>query len=307
MTRSRAFTLIELLVVIAIIAILAAMLFPVYAQAKSAAKKATAIGHVKQLGTSAQLYLADYDDTFPTTYVPYDTARGYAWDRLVPAPDWFPNPTNAQRAIIQGFWANTVQPYMKSYAILEDPASVKVTGVVQAIFGNVVPPATLPSGISYVYNGLMHGYPASAVNSSSNLPVFWNGRGKAALVGWAYANPYMICRNGAAPCQYVPPSATCDSFSAGGNGQESGMSKNTRGTGYDVHNRGLIYGYADSSARWRRVGVYTSGLTDPRTDPFSHYEGGNESTLEWYDQYGCHAYLFRPDFDFSNWDPANAF
>ncbi len=58
----KAFTLIELLVVIAIIAILAAILFPVFAQAKAAAKKTAALSNVKQLGTSYAIYMADVDD-----------------------------------------------------------------------------------------------------------------------------------------------------------------------------------------------------------------------------------------------------
>lgn len=61
----KAFTLIELLVVIAIIAILAAILFPVFAQAKTAAKKTVAISNQKQIGTGFMLYLADYDDMYP--------------------------------------------------------------------------------------------------------------------------------------------------------------------------------------------------------------------------------------------------
>lgn len=63
----RGFTLIELLVVIAIISILAAILFPVFAQAKGAAKKIVAISNLKQLGYALQLYLADNDDTLFTT------------------------------------------------------------------------------------------------------------------------------------------------------------------------------------------------------------------------------------------------
>lgn len=59
----RAFTLIELLVVIAIIAILAAILFPVFAQAKLAAKKTAALNSAKQIGTGFQVYATDYDDT----------------------------------------------------------------------------------------------------------------------------------------------------------------------------------------------------------------------------------------------------
>ena len=68
MRSQRAFTLIELLVVIAIIAILAAILFPVFAQAKAAAKKAACLSNVKQMGAGLELYIGDYDDTYPITF-----------------------------------------------------------------------------------------------------------------------------------------------------------------------------------------------------------------------------------------------
>ncbi len=63
--KSSGFTLIELLVVIAIIAILAAILFPVFAQAKQAAKKTVGISDMKQGSLAVQMYLGDSDDTFP--------------------------------------------------------------------------------------------------------------------------------------------------------------------------------------------------------------------------------------------------
>lgn len=65
MNKIKAFTLIELLVVIAIIAILAAILFPVFAQAKLAAKKTTSISNMKQIGLGEKMYENDSDDTIP--------------------------------------------------------------------------------------------------------------------------------------------------------------------------------------------------------------------------------------------------
>jgi len=62
--RNRAFTLIELLVVIAIIAILAAILFPVFAQAKEAAKKSVCLSNMKQIGLATMMYATDSDDRY---------------------------------------------------------------------------------------------------------------------------------------------------------------------------------------------------------------------------------------------------
>jgi prepilin-type N-terminal cleavage/methylation domain-containing protein/prepilin-type processing-associated H-X9-DG protein len=65
--KRQAFTLIELLVVIAIIAILAAILFPVFAQAKLSAKKSVTLSNLRQIGTGVMMYLNDHDDTYPRT------------------------------------------------------------------------------------------------------------------------------------------------------------------------------------------------------------------------------------------------
>ena len=72
MKHLRGFTLIELLVVIAIIAILAAILFPVFAQAKESAKLTQDLSNARQIGLTVKLYLADYDDTMPIFYA-YNT------------------------------------------------------------------------------------------------------------------------------------------------------------------------------------------------------------------------------------------
>jgi len=61
----RGFTLIELLVVIAIIAILAAILFPVFAQAREQARSISCLSNQKQIGTACMMYLQDYDEVYP--------------------------------------------------------------------------------------------------------------------------------------------------------------------------------------------------------------------------------------------------
>lgn len=71
MTRRRpnAFTLIELLVVIAIIAILAAILFPVFAQARAKARQTACLSNMKQIGTAIIMYIQDYDESYPPSQV----------------------------------------------------------------------------------------------------------------------------------------------------------------------------------------------------------------------------------------------
>ncbi len=93
--KLRGFTLIELLVVIAIIAILAAILFPVFAQAKTAAKRTQDISEIKQLGLGVVMYTNDNDDTLPATRV-VESGAGWADPSL------------------RRIWKDCVYPYIKS-------------------------------------------------------------------------------------------------------------------------------------------------------------------------------------------------
>jgi prepilin-type N-terminal cleavage/methylation domain-containing protein/prepilin-type processing-associated H-X9-DG protein len=84
--RNRAFTLIELLVVIAIIAILAAILFPVFAQAREKARQTTCASNLKQMGTATMMYIQDYDETYPMqVYTRPPGNRNLSWREAIMA------------------------------------------------------------------------------------------------------------------------------------------------------------------------------------------------------------------------------
>ncbi|MBX3114631.1 MAG: prepilin-type N-terminal cleavage/methylation domain-containing protein [Fimbriimonadaceae bacterium] len=132
----RAFTLIELLVVIAIIAILAAILFPVFAQAKQAAKKTQDLSNMKQIGTSIQIYLADYDDTYSQAYY-YPNDSGSSTNG------------NGVGGYVQ--WSGLLQPYTKNLQIFVSPGDPN---------GGLAPTC-------YVGNNLGYGAPAGQTPQAS--------------------------------------------------------------------------------------------------------------------------------------------
>src|SRR2546429_9341329 len=80
MRRNAAFTLIELLVVIAIIAILAAILFPVFAKAREKARQASCTSNVKQLGLAWMMYVQDYDEMYPPTNSTQSAPGNTEWE-----------------------------------------------------------------------------------------------------------------------------------------------------------------------------------------------------------------------------------
>jgi len=88
--QARGFTLVELLVVIAIIAVLAAILFPVFAQARAKARQTTCLANLKQLGLAIQMYASDYDDLYPWGVDPADRYAPEIWSGYPLWQSWIP-------------------------------------------------------------------------------------------------------------------------------------------------------------------------------------------------------------------------
>jgi prepilin-type N-terminal cleavage/methylation domain-containing protein/prepilin-type processing-associated H-X9-DG protein len=135
--KKKAFTLIELLVVIAIIAILAAILFPVFARARESARKTACLSNIKQLSLGFLMYTQDYDETLPST--PYGPTY-YPW------VTWPNTPGNGWPAVFY----TPIQPYIKNTQLLQCPSQNEIGRWYDS--GN---PQT-NYGISYMYNEFMY-------------------------------------------------------------------------------------------------------------------------------------------------------
>jgi prepilin-type N-terminal cleavage/methylation domain-containing protein/prepilin-type processing-associated H-X9-DG protein len=119
--RQPAFTLIELLVVIAIIAILAAILFPVFAKARAQARKIVGISNLKQLGTGTMMYVQDYDEVFPLYNWGLMSCNESGNDPNNPGPHYSGNDA-AFGNYSACAWCNSLQPYVKNLGVFQDPS-----------------------------------------------------------------------------------------------------------------------------------------------------------------------------------------
>jgi len=281
------FTLIELLVVIAIIAILAAILFPVFAQARDKARQTSCLSNNKQSGLAFIMYGQDYDEKYPI-----GAAQGndgtWLWNFNLPIPyNWRPIPATDRRVFAaQCHWGNSTQPYIKNWKVYACPSGpeTRIAGLADYNTPNV------PwENSAYTYNGLLSAYPAAGVNQPAAIPMYWEGRGKASQAGFALSNPNIQCPNNNQPCTYQPSATGCSTAT---NGSTSVMFL-LSGTMW-IHSQGAQFVMADGHAKWRRLGA--GEPTNADVDPYTGYDVNGFPASYWWD--GCHAWLFRPDATF---------
>lgn len=171
MRKSRTgFTLIELLVVIAIIAILAAILFPVFAKAREKARSATCLSNLKQMGLGFAQYLSDYDQTYPPN----------KFDSGVTSPNSYYN------YCVE--WYQMIDPYVKSKKMYQCPSDKRKLGLAEiditdgfsfsnpgnnetGYWGGDINATKMTHFISYTYNGFIGGCGEAAAATSGNAGV----------------------------------------------------------------------------------------------------------------------------------------
>jgi prepilin-type N-terminal cleavage/methylation domain-containing protein/prepilin-type processing-associated H-X9-DG protein len=289
-SQKRAFTLIELLVVIAIIAILAAILFPVFAQAREKARSASCLSNHKQMSSAVLMYSQDYDELMPLAYG-YYPGFGWLWEYVGNVPynnacsggNCGPNWTTA----MTGFWVNSTQPYTKNFQIFACPSSAKPS----ALGANVVPAgAPANARTSYTYNGLLMAYAQAGVGVPAQLPLITESNGAAYFDGYCSSNPVLQCPDRRQGCSYLD---------VAGGGDPAKNGETSIWFGFDaranVHANGQNWSYCDGHVKYKGLStkIKDPGRTNPYTEPWAYYAADERPDAAWV--LNSHVFYFMPD------------
>ncbi len=227
MQKKKGFTLIELLVVIAIIAILAAILFPVFARARENARRASCQSNLKQLGLGVFQYTQDYDEKYPTV------SSG-----LTAATISATNPYG---------WADALQPYLKSTQLFQCPSETAAPGPANTTTATLSPDPATAGYTDYWFNGVLGGMSQAAVEAVS-LTIM-NGDGTSNTSRYNY-NGEDVGTTGAVGAADVSGALT----------YITGL-----GTAHGRHLDGGNFAFADGHVKWLKGNAGTGTTIDRST------------------------------------------
>lgn len=240
----RGFTLIELLVVIAIIAILAAILFPVFARARENARRASCQSNLKQIALGIFMYAQDYDEKLPL--YEGDNYSGSVLSANV-------SPTNTYG------WADTMQPYLKSTQIFQCPSETNGPGPTST--SGLTPDPTQVGYTDYWINGMATGLADATFNAPAST----------VLLGDGYSNKSSSPTD--SNCTGPTTSGLSYTCTATTTLQLATLPFSGTNFGATRHLGGANFAFADGHVKWEK------GVSD--TSPLSAavYSGSNSTTL----------------------------
>ena len=229
MKGRRGFTLIELLVVIAIVAILAAILFPVFAKARQAAQKSNCESNMKQIGSAFKMYLQDWKDTYPTNRVA--GAAAITADVTLTAANLLPARNNKG---VNLSWVEALYPYMEPPSDLGNGKVDVGAWECRSASSGKYPTASATAYVTYAMNCWLCEQPEGIIKSSDRLML---GREM-----YTHVNSFLRPRN---VTQMNATTEPQDAFLNGNDGQMFGVA----GTGKN-HGDGSHILFADSHVKW---------------------------------------------------------
>jgi len=235
MKSRRAFTLIELLVVIAIIAILAAILFPVFAKAREKARQTSCLSNNRQLGTAALAYVQDYDALFPLSLC---TDGANIWADT-PASVCSP-PIWSEDGMVAN---NSVQPYCKNFQLMTCPSLPRHDTAGYNAY------TSSPTWVAYHFNTYLNANAEGVVRSPAATFMWTEAFGDnlgSATIQWPI---YLPTFTWTVADWFRPFSNSV------GDGTDGGLFPNwgeMEGNDMRVHNDGQNYCYADGHSKWQK-------------------------------------------------------
>jgi prepilin-type N-terminal cleavage/methylation domain-containing protein/prepilin-type processing-associated H-X9-DG protein len=252
-SNRKGFTLIELLVVIAIIAILAAILFPVFAKAREKARQITCASNLKQIGLGFAQYIQDYDEAYP-------------------------NGIDGSGLDLCG-WPAQISPYIKSTGVLKCPDDATQPGTVSELGQTGITTAPVSYGANSNLAGQkdaglvspdvtvvafeVAGSLAAPGTANDNGGASGNGIDVAAVTGTLTAAAYTVANPG--ELLSFDGGALYESGYLNGTGTPSKGAYDTSYSGGGLHTGGANYLFSDSHVKWSNPGAIYAGANNTQT------------------------------------------